>query len=344
LIAHSRPTLGPEDASAVARVLATGQIAQGPETARFEQALAARFGVAAAAAVSSGSSALELALRGLAIAPGDEVVVPTFCCDALWQAVTRVGALPVLADADPVTLSLSAEDTKRRMTSRTRAVIVPHAFGQPVDLDPFLALGVPLVEDCAQTLSRSDASRPVGSRGVVAVGSFYATKLMTTGEGGAVAGARDLVARARAARDYDEQWELAPRFNFKLTDLAAALGLAQLERLDGFLTRRRAIATRYRERLAGAACRLPPAAADHVYHRFVIGIDRPIDAVSERLAARGVAARRPVFRPLHQALGLDGYPEAGRLWATSLSLPCYPALSDDEVDRVAAAVIEVLPT
>lgn len=342
MIAHSRPTLGPEDASAVARVLATAQIAQGPEVARFEQALAVRFGVAAAAAVSSGSAALELALRALAVAPGDEVVVPTFCCDALWQAVTRVGAQPVLGDADPATLSLSADDAKRRLTRRTRAVIVPHAFGQPVDVDPFVALGVPVVEDCAQTLSPADVSRPVGSSGAVAVGSFYATKLMTTGEGGAVAGPPDLVARVRGARDYDEQWQLAPRFNFKLTDLAAALGLAQLERLDAFLGRRRAIAARYRARLAGTACRLPADAPRHVYHRFVVQIDRRVDTFIERLAERGVAARRPVFRPLHQALGLDGYPEAARLWATSLSLPCYPALSDDEVDRVAAAVREVL--
>jgi dTDP-4-amino-4,6-dideoxygalactose transaminase len=342
LIPHSRPTLGGVEASRVADTIARGQVAQGAEVAAFETALAGRFGTPAAAAVSSGTAALELALRALGVTSGDEVIVPTFVCDALWHAVTRAGARPVLADADPATLSVAPGDVKRRLTSRTRCLIVPHAFGRPVDLEPFLALGPPVLEDCAQTLSRSSAVRPVGSRGAVAVGSFYATKLVTTGEGGVVAGSEGVVARARAAREYDGQWELAPRFNFKLTDLAAALGLVQLARLDDFLARRRAIAARYRDALHGLPCRLPADAPDHVYHRFVVAIRRPLDEVIARLAARGVTARRPVFRPLHVALGLDGFPAADRLWAESLSLPCYPSLADAEVDAVARAFAEAL--
>jgi perosamine synthetase len=342
LIPHSRPTLGEDEASRVARVVASGQIAEGAEVAAFETALARRFGTEAAAAVSSGSAALELALRALGIAARDEVIVPTFACDALWHAVARTGATPVLADADPSTLSLSADDAKRRLTPRTRCLVVPHAFGRPVGLDPFLALGLPVVEDCAQTLSPSGVPRPVGSRGAGAIGSFYATKLFTTGEGGAVAGTADVVAQARAMRDYDEQWDLAPRFNFKLTDFAAALGSAQLTRLDDFLARRRAIAARYRRALAGAPCRLPLDAPDHVYHRFIVGVTKPLDAILPRLARQGVTARRPVFRPLHLALGVRGYPEADRLWAESLSLPCYPSLRDDDVDHVAAALVEAL--
>jgi dTDP-4-amino-4,6-dideoxygalactose transaminase len=342
LIPHSRPTLGADEASRVAEVVTSGRLAQGAEVLAFEVALALRFGTAAAAAVSSGSAALELAIRALGIAAGDEVIVPTFACDALWHAVGRAGATPVLADADPSTLSVSVADARRRLTPRTRAVIVPHAFGRPVPLDPFLALGVAVVEDCAQTLSPSAAARPVGSRGAAAVGSFYATKLMTTGEGGAVAGPERVVAHARAARDYDEQWALAPRFNYKLTDMAAALGRVQLGRLDTFLARRRAIAARYRERLRGAPCRVPADTPDHVYQRFVIGLSRPVDPVIAQLEARGIAARRPVFRPLHVALGLGGYPEADRLWTESLSLPCYPSLGDGDVDAVAAAVSEAL--
>lgn len=342
MIPHSRPTLGAEEASRVADVVARGHVAQGAEVAAFETALAARFGTAAAAAVSSGTAALELALRALDIAAGDEVIIPTFVCDALWHAVTRVGAMPVLADADPATLSLSADDTKRRLTPRTRGLIVPHAFGRPVDLAPFVALGLPVVEDCAQTLSPSPAAHPVGSRGAAAVGSFYATKLLTTGEGGAVAGAERVVARVRATRDYDEQWALAPRFNCKLTDVAAALGRVQLARLDAFLARRRAIAARYRAALRDVPCRVPADTPDHVYHRFVVGVGRPLDGVLARLGACGVTARRPVFRPLHVALGVDGYPEADRLWAESISLPCYPSLTDDDVDVVATALAEAL--
>jgi perosamine synthetase len=327
----------------VAAVVRRGWVAAGPEVTAFERELAARLDTEAAAAVSSGSAALELALRALEVGPGDEVVIPTYVCDALHHAVSRTGATPVLADADPATLSLSAADARVRLTPRTRCLIVPHAFGLAADLRPILALGVPVIEDCAQTLSARLDGRVVGSFGTLAVCSFYATKLLTTGEGGAVAGPAALIERVRAARDYDEREDLAPRVNAKLSDLAAALGRSQLARFDAFVARRRAIAARYRERLRGVAC-TPPAEAGprHVYHRFVVEVERPPEAVQTTLAARGVAARRPVYRPAHHALKLGGYPEADRLWARTLSLPCYPTLTDGEVDTVAAALREAL--
>jgi hypothetical protein len=174
---------------------------------------------------------------------------------------------------------------------------------------------------------------------------FYATKLFTAGEGGVVAGDHAQVARARNARDYDEREDLAPRFNYKLTDLQAALGRSQLARLDAFIARRRAVAARYRRALDGVPCGLPPDAGErHVYHRFVVAVDRPLEAVIDRLAAAGITVRRPVFRPLHRPLGLTGYPEADRLWGQRLSLPCYPSLSDGEVDEVAAALGAALAT
>jgi dTDP-4-amino-4,6-dideoxygalactose transaminase len=333
-----------EDAERVARVVRSGRLAQGAEVEAFERELATRLGVAAVAAVSSGSAALELALRALDVGPGDEVVVPTYACDALHHAVTRCGAAPVLADADPETLGPSAKDVAHRLTPRVRAVVVVHPFGLAVDLDAFLALGVPIVEDCAQAIGARVAGRPVGSRGALAVGSFYATKLLTTGEGGAVAGPAERVARVRDARDYDEREGLVPRFNFKLTDIQAALGRSQLGRLDAFIARRRAIAARYRALLSSVAgCRPPRDQGErHVFHRFVVAVERPLGPLIDCLRERGVAARRPVFRPIHRALGLAGYPEADRLWNQCLSLPCYPSLGDAEVGAVGAAVAEVL--
>ena len=343
MIPHSRPTLSNEDAQRVARVITSGAIAQGREVAAFEQRLAARLGVESVAVVSSGSAALELALRALGVGPGDDVIVPTYVCDALYHAVSRCGATPILADADPSTLSLSIDDAKRRLTPHTRCVIVPHAFGLAVDLTPFAALGVPVVEDCAQALGARVAGRPAGSLGHIAVCSFYATKLLTTGEGGAVAGPAALVERARGLRDYDEREDLAPRFNYKLTDMQAALGLGQLERFDAFLARRRAIAARYRALLGRQACRLPDDVGErHVYHRFVVGLGRPVGPVIDHLATRGVSARRPVFRPLHRALGLSGFPEADRLWAQMLSIPCYPTLTEAEVHTVVTTLIGAL--
>lgn len=312
--------------------------------AGLEHELARRIGVADAAAVSSGSAALELALRALDVGAGHEVIIPTYACDAVYHAVTRCGATPVLADADPETLGLSAADAARRRTARTRAVIVVHPFGLAVDLADFQRLGVALVEDCAQTLGATLGGRPVGAGGGLTVCSFYATKLLTTGEGGAVAGPAELVARARDTRDYDERTELAPRFNYKMTDMQAALGRSQLVRLDAFIARRRALAARYRAALARARrCRVPPDAGErHVYHRFVVAIEAPLAPVLTHLERRGVTARRPVFRPIHRALGLSGYPNAERLWAESLSLPCYPLLTDEEVDTVATALLEAL--
>src|SRR6266508_3599373 len=186
---------------------------------------------------------VELALRALDVGPGHEVIIPTYVCDAVYHAVTRCGATPVLGDADPETLGVGIAEATRRRTARTRAVIVVHPFGLAVDLDDFQALGVALVEDCAQTLGATLDGRPVGARGGLAACSFYATKLLTTGEGGAVTGRADLVARARDARDYDERTDLAPRFNYKMTDMQAALGQSQLARLDAFIARRRALAT-----------------------------------------------------------------------------------------------------
>ncbi len=327
----------------MAAVVRRGWVAPGPEAAAFEHELAARLGTEAAAAASSGSAALELALRALGVGPGDEVVIPTYVCDALHHAVSRTGATPVLADADRTTLSLSVADARGRLTPRTRCLIVPHAFGLAADLRPLLALGVPIIEDCAQTLAARLDGRPVGSFGTLAVCSFYATKLLTTGEGGAVAGPSALIERVRDVRDYDERDDLVPRVNARLSDLAAALGRSQLARLDAFVARRRAVAARYRERLRGVPCVTPPELGErHVYHRFVVEVDRPPDVMQASLAARGVAARRPVYRPAHRALGRSGFPEADRLWSRTLSLPCYPTLTDGEIDAVAIALGEAL--
>ncbi|MBI3827530.1 MAG: DegT/DnrJ/EryC1/StrS aminotransferase family protein [Candidatus Rokubacteria bacterium] len=343
MIPHSRPTLDAEDAARVAAVVRGGFLAQGPEAAAFEREMARYLGVEDAAAVASGSAALELALRALGVGAGDEVVIPTYTCDALHHAVVRCGATPILADADPVTAALAVTDVARRLTARTRAIIAVHAFGLATDLAPLCALGVPVVEDCAQALGARTAGRRAGALGALAVCSFYATKLLTTGEGGLVAGPAALVARARDGRDYDEREDLAPRFNHKLTDMQAALGRSQLARFDGFLARRRSLAARYRAALAGVACELPPDAGEaHVYHRFVVGVRRPVDEVLAALASRGIAARRPVYRPLHRARGESGFPVAERLWATQVSLPCYPLLADADAERVADALRRVL--
>lgn len=344
MVPHSRPWITAADVRAVARVVRSGDIAQGLEVARFEAEVGALLGLPSGVAVSSGSAALHLALLGLGIGPGDEVILPSYVCVAPLHAVEYVGATPRLADVDPVTYNLDPEDVRRRLSRRTRAVIVVHQFGLPADLDALLRLGIPIVEDCAQALGASYRARPVGSFGSVSVVSFYATKLLTTGEGGMLLSQdRRLLSRARDRRDYDERRRHAVRYNYKLTDLQATLGRSQLHRLPRMLSRRAAIASRYRRHWGYLPLRLPAADAmrSHVYHRFVIGVPGTATAVARRLAALGVTARPPVFRPIHMTLGLKGFPGATEAFRHALSVPLYPALTSREEAVVIRALQRV---
>jgi dTDP-4-amino-4,6-dideoxygalactose transaminase len=337
-VPHSRPTLGDEERAAVADVVASGQLAQGPRVAAFERSMADRLGVREAVAVGSGTAALHLALLALGLGAGDEVLVPSYACAALLHAVRAAGAAPRLVDVDPHSFNMDPDAARRACSPRCGALIVVHSFGLPADLDALLALGVPIIEDAAQALGARHGGRAVGAVGAVGVTSFYATKLMTTGEGGLLFGDDErILAAARDLREYDEKRDDRPRFNYKMTDLAAALGLAQAERLSGFLDRRRAIAAHYRHRLRPVPLRPPPDPPGRVYHRYVVTGPRAADDYLARLGAAGVNARRPVFQPLHRYFGLAGFPGAEEAWARAVSLPCYPSLTEAELERVVSA-------
>lgn len=336
MIPHSRPTLDQEEAAAIACVLSSGQVSQGEEVLSFEKALATLVGAGDAAAVSSGTAALHLALQALEVGEGDEVVIPSFVCTALLNAVRYVRATPVLADIDGDTFNIAVRDIKRCLTKKTRAVIVPHMFGVPADIDEIITLGIPVIEDCAQSLGSCYRGAPAGSFGVLSVFSFYATKMICTGEGGMIA-ANDprLINKIRDLRDYDEKKDGGLRYNYKLTDLQAALGLVQLRRLPNFIARRRAIARQYDESLREYGLSLPlcPSDREPIYYRYVIRTER----LGELLNAghtTGIAYRRPVFKPLHRYLGLTGYPQTEKAFHTAVSIPIYPSLSDVDVRTI----------
>jgi len=345
LVPHSRPWITQADVRAVARVLRSGALAQGAEVASFEAEVGEWLGLPAGVAVNSGTSALHLALLGLGIGKGDEVILPSYVCVAPLHAVEYVGATPRLADVDPGTYNLDPADVRRRLTRRTRAIIVPHQFGLPSDLDGLLAFGVPVIEDCAQAIGARYRDRPVGTFGAVSIVSFYATKLLTTGEGGMLLSRdRRLLTRMRDRRDYDERPQHAVRYNYKLTDFQAALGRSQLRRLPAMLLRRTRIARRYRRRWASLPITLPPPdhGGSHVYHRFVIGVPTAAGTVARRLAGLGVTARPPVYQPIHVTLGLEGFPGATHAYRHALSVPLYPALTSREEAIVIRAVQRVL--
>jgi dTDP-4-amino-4,6-dideoxygalactose transaminase len=285
-----------------------------------------------------------LALLGLGIGPGDEVMLPSYVCVAPLHAIEYVGATARLADIDPHTFNMDPADVRRRLTRSTRAIIVPHMFGRPADLDNLMAIGLPIVEDCAQALGASLAGHPAGSMGHIAVLSFYATKLLTTGEGGMVLSRdRRVLSRIRDLRDYDERTVHRTRHNYKLTDMQAALGRSQFRRLPAMLRRRRTIAREYCRRWNDLPLRLPTenARTTHAFHRFVISLQASPTAAARTLAALGVTARRPIFRPIHTTLGLDGYLGSTEAYRRALSIPIYPTLTAQQEQRIVVAVRKV---
>jgi len=217
-------------------------------------------------------------------------------------------------------------------------------FGLSADLAPMAAWGVPLIEDCAQAFGATYAGRPVGSTGAVSVCSFYATKVLTTGEGGMLLSDSEAVLQqARDLRDYDGRTTLMDRFNYKMTDMQAALGLSQLRRLPLFLTRRRALAARYAGGLEGLPVRLPavPPGRTHIFFRYVVGVSNAPRLV-ERLALRGIESKPPVFRPVHRYLGTEGFARTDEAMQTALSLPIYPSLTDADADEVVGALRDAI--
>jgi perosamine synthetase len=341
-IPHSRPTLGEEEIRAVAKVISSGHVAEGPVARRFEKQFAQRLNVPHAIATSSGTAALHLALLALGVQPQDEVIIPSFVCSALLHAVRYLHAVPVLAEIDLGTYNLSVEDVAARITSRTKAMIVPHMFGKPAAIKKLLAFHIPIIEDCAQSLGAVHERQPVGTFGRIAVFSFYATKVIATGEGGMVAtSSAELAERVRDLKTYDKRTDDQTRYNYKLTDLQAAIGLAQFSRLDELLRARRRIAARYDRAFEGLNIGAPAPDDEHIYYRYVIQPPGDLQSWIGELRRNGIGCERPVYRPLHRCLGRDDYPFTERAWLRCLSLPIYPSLTDAEADRLIEEVFRL---
>jgi len=359
----ARPVLGDAEEAAVIEVLRSGQLSLGPRVPAFEQAFAARLGVSHACAVSSGTAGLHLALRAVGVRDGDEVVTTPFSFVASANAAVFERARPVFADIDPRTLNLDPEAAAAAVTERTAALLPVHIFGYPADLPAFELIGPPIVEDACEALGAVHGDgTPVGARGHPAVFGFYANKQLTTGEGGMVATAHAAVkARIDSERNQgrapDMGWLDHDRlgFNYRLSDVACALGLAQLERLDEMLAGRARAAELYREALGGIeGLELPceDAAGDRRgWFVFVVQLPRGTsrDATIRGLRERGVQSK-PYLPAIHlmtyyrETYGhREGeFPVCEDVAARSVALPFFPQLSEGQVERVAAALRAVL--
>lgn len=331
-IPHSKPWVTDEDVRAVAAVLRGDFIAQGEITERFERALAGWVGASGAVGVGSGSAAIVLSLTAIGAGAGHEVVLPTYVCASVLEAVLAVGAKPVLADVGENWV-MTADDAAAAVNQNTRAIIIPHIYGIFADVAGFRRFGIPIIEDCAQALG---AQGRCSIEGDIAIYSFHPTKCLTTGEGG-MAASRDvsMVDRMRTLRDGDRK-NYAPRLFSPLSDVASALGLSQMSRYDDMLVRRKAIAAEYRRAIGQIIPEsLPDARIDTMHFRFPLKIKGGATAFQSVFMQHGVHVRKGVDCLLHRMSGADdsSYPRAVEHYNTTLSLPIYPALTDEELAR-----------
>jgi dTDP-4-amino-4,6-dideoxygalactose transaminase len=339
---------GCEEQAAVTRVLSSGRVVQGAEVAAFEEEFAALVDGRPCVAVNSGTSALHLGLLAAGVGPGDEVIVPSFSFAATANAVATTGARPVFADIDPDTFCLDAASVEAAVTPRTVAVMTVHLYGQPAGVDGLRLLterlGLLLFEDACQAHGALFAGTPAGALGQLAAFSFYATKNMTTGEGGMVVCADQGVARqVRLLRNQGMEQRYRNEIvglNNRMTDLAAAIGRVQLDRLAGWNAVRSAVAKRYDAELMGVRTPTVAAGATHVYHQYTIRTAQR-DRLRVHLQDHGVGAEVYYPVPIHR---LPAYEAGEHLDHTEsaarevLSLPMRPTLTDDDVSHVIATV------
>lgn len=337
IIPHVRLTIGQSEIEAATAVLRSGYLAMGPVAEKLEQKTALAVGQKYGAAVSSGTVALHVALLVLNISEGDEVVIPTYACQALLNAVLYVKATPRLVDIDLLTFNIDPQAVAKVVNSKTKAIIVPHMFGLMADILELQKLGVPIIEDCAMGLGATLIGKPAGSFGVVSTFSFYATKTITGGEGGLVATSNDaLIEAVRDLREYDKKKDFVVRYNYKMSDLNAAVTLAQLGQMDQFVDKRRQIAKRYNEALVGTDYALPiePEGYNHAFARYVIKADQA-DNLREYLKNHKVGAGKGVLFGIHELLSIDEkFPLADQALTQAVSLPVYPTLSQAEQEKI----------
>jgi perosamine synthetase len=356
----SAPDVTADDIEAVARVLRTPRLSLGPKLEEFERAMAAYAGTAEGVGLSSGTAGLHLILIALGVGPGDEVVLPSFAFVAAANAVLYVGATPVFVDIDPVTLNLDPDAVARAVTARTKAILVVHTFGYPADLAPILDLarrhGLRVIEDACEAIGAEYRSRRVGGLGDAGVFSFYPNKPITTGEGGmVVTNDAALAATIRALRNQGrastESWVGSSDvgFNYRLSELNCALGVAQLARIESMLVRRESRAQLYASTLSGVSgIELPPpppADGRVCWFVYVVRLAEHFTAedrgeLIRRMAARGIGCR-DYFPALHrQPLFVARGRASGELSATdriatrTLALPLFNRLRDEDIADV----------
>jgi len=335
-IAHSKPYITQEDIESVDKVLVGVQISQGLLVRQFEHEVAEYLNVHDGVSTASGTAALHLALLALGFIKGKEVIMPTYVCKSVAEAIMSVGLIPIYCDVDEQ-WSMTVESVEQVFSKNTCAIIIVHIFGIPVDVQSFQQFNVLIIEDSCQSFGARVNMSACGTVGDIGFYSFHATKCLTTGEGGFVVSRDgDFVDRLRNIRDgsYPE----SPRLASPMSDIQAALGLSQLRRYDTFLARRKYIAGLYFRRMKNLPIDLPFSLVDQsIFFRFPVKVTGNFEKYYNAFIQQGINVRKGVDRLLHQ----DGtqsfnvcFSGAEKIFKETISIPIYPALSDDDIERI----------
>lgn len=354
-IPWAKPTYWGDEEKYVLEALRSSWISGGPFIEQLERELAAYLGVRHALTVSNGTAALHLAYLALGLKAGDEIIVPAFSFMAAANIAFQLGMRPVFCDVDPDTWCLRANEVEAAISPQTRAIVAVHNYGNVCDMELLLTLGrkhgIPVIEDAAEALGSLIGGKPAGTLGMINTFSFHATKTITTGEGGLVVTNDDELAntarlyRSHGLRRERHYWHEVPGHNFRMTNLQAALGCAQLEHVAHVTSGRQRVLTRYKNALRGVkGATLQSEAANSVPLIWAIGVCLSIDvfpqgrdAVALALATQGVETR-PGFQPPSEMVYFTGqpFPVSDRLGRWVLSLPTFPDLTDHDIDYICA--------
>jgi dTDP-4-amino-4,6-dideoxygalactose transaminase len=363
----AKPLMDGDELAEVEKVLKSGYLTQGPKVVELEGLVADLVGTRHAFAMTSATTALHLSLVALGVGPGDEVIVPDFTFPATANVVVQQGARPVLTDIDSATFTMSPDDIARRITAQTKAIMPVHAFGLVADMDPINAVaaehGLPVVEDAACAIGSTYHGRPAGRLGILGCFSFHPRKAITTGEGGMITTDDEALAdRIRLLRSHGGVREHGrftfedAGFNYRLSDILAAVGVAQFRKLSGIVETKRSLAARYATLLAaveGVRPPVEPSWGGHVYQSYVVMLDDDVDrdAVIEQMRLADIETtlgtyalhQQPYFR---RELGdLDGrLPVSAAAFTQSLCLPLFPGLTDDDQTRIADSLAKAVAT
>ncbi|RJS81501.1 DegT/DnrJ/EryC1/StrS aminotransferase family protein [Methanophagales archaeon] len=335
MIPHSSPTIEEDDIEAVEKSLRDKKLASGEISSLFANKLKTFFNSKKAILTPSGTMAIVHALNLLNLGKKDEVIIPAYVCDSVAKAVIMSGATPMVVDVNRDDYNISYEDTLEKISNRTKAIILPHIFGNPVqDIKAFLKLGIPIIEDIAQSIGGLFEGKRLGSFGDMSICSFYATKMITTGEGGAlIVNSNRLIEEIDVEKNY-----------FKMPDFQSSLGLNQLKKIDVLINRRRYIAKQYIEELETVPnIRIPNLNEDCIYYRFIIEVEKDLDKSIKQLNTLGIKVERYTDIVLNYLkLDINDYPNTKKAVHRVLSIPIYPSLSDENVQYIIKCIKNVI--